>query len=278
MRRLLVLVVVLFVSLPLFAQNIDNAKVTRIDASRGVSAAIATIARSSQPAWVAWTVPTAGRSICCWSGSSCCGRCTLNGGNGFSINDRVEGADGPRPADERALLAVRVENGKVRRVRLFSATCSVDGQGAAMHLLTNATPESSIDYLLSQIRNADREGEMMAALSIHDHPRVVPELIALARRDPDHEVRKHAIFWLGQKAGEKAEGELRRSVDQDPNEDVKEHAVFAISQLPRERSVPLLIDLVKKHKNAAVRKKAMFWLAQTGDSRAIDLLESILLR
>ena len=147
-----------------------------------------------------------------------------------------------------------------------------------MHLLTNATAESSIDYLLSQIRNADREGEMMAALSIHEHPRVVPELIALARRDPDEEVRKHAIFWLGQKAGEKAEGELRRSVDEDPDEDVKERAVFAISQLPPDRSVPLLIDLVKTHKNANVRKKAMFWLTQTGDPRAIDLLESILLK
>lgn len=276
MRRLLVL---LLLSLPLSAQNIENAKVTRIDASQGVGAAIATIARSAQPVWVAWTVPSpAGRTICCWNGSSCCGRCKLEGGNGFSINGDVDDANGPRPTDQRALVAARVENGKVRRVRLFSADCSVDGQGAAMHLLTNVTPDSSIDYLLSQIRNADREGEMMAALSIHEHPRVVTELIALARRDPDHEVRKHAIFWLGQKAGQKAEGELRRTVDQDPNEDVKEHAVFAISQLPRDRSVPLLIDLAKTHKTAAVRKKAMFWLAQTGDPRAIDLLESILLR
>jgi hypothetical protein len=278
MRRSPLAVCLLLVSLPLFAQHIENAKLTRTDASRGVGAAIATIGRSSAPVWVAWTVPTSGGTVCCWSGKSCCGRCTLNGGNGFSINGRVDGSDGPRPADQRALLALRVENGKVRRVRLFSASCSVDGQGAAMHLLTNVTADSSIDYLMSQIRNADREGEMMAALSIHDHPRVVTELIALARRDPDHDVRKHAIFWLGQKAGLKAEAELRRSVDHDPEEDVKEHAVFAISQLPRERSVPLLIDLVKTHKNAAVRKKAMFWLAQTGDPRAIDLLENILLR
>lgn len=279
MRRALALLAFSF-ALPLVAQNIENAKLTRTDASRGVGATIASLARGNEAQWFAWTVPTAGnRVICCGNGSSfgssCCGRCNLNSGSGFSINGSVEG---PRPKVDDAMIAARIEGGKIRRVRLFSAGCEVDGQGSAIHLLTNVTPESSIDYLVSQIRNADREGELMAALSIHEHPRVVPELVALARRDPDTEVRKHAIFWLGQKAGEKAEAELRRFVDEDSDEDVKERAVFAISQLPTDRSVPLLIDLAKNHKNATVRKRAIFWLSQTGDPRAIDLLESILLK
>ena len=166
----------------------------------------------------------------------------------------------------------------MRRVRVFGASCELDGQGKTIQLLTNVSPDSSIDYLLSQIRNADREGELLAALSLHDHPRVVPALIQLARHDPDKEVRRHAIFWLGQKAGAKVAGELRRAIDEDPDEDVKQHAVFAISQLPRERSVPLLIELVKTHKNRGVRETAMFWLAQTDDPRALDLIEGILLK
>jgi hypothetical protein len=40
-------------------------------------------------------------------------------------------------------------------------------------------------------------------IATHDHPRVVPELIRLARNDP-RKTCKHALFWLGQKAGEKA--------------------------------------------------------------------------
>jgi HEAT repeat protein len=176
------------------------------------------------------------------------------------------------------LLVARVQNGKVQRVRVFGASCELDGQGKTIQLLTNVSPEASIDYLLSQIHNADREGQMLAALSLHDHPRVVPALIQLARHDPDSQVRRHAIFWLGQKAGAKVAGELRRAIDEDPDDDVKQHAVFAISQLPRERSVPLLIELVKTHKNRAVREKAMFWLAQTDDPRALDLIEGILLK
>jgi len=278
------LLVFLF-SVSLFAQNIENATVQRTDATRGVGAAIAAIG-SPAPTWFAWTAPIRGHSICCWEGSGkgngngCCGRCKLDGGNGFSISDDDGDDDGPRAIGDKSemLLVARVEQGKVRNVRLFSASCGLDGQGKTIHLLTNASPESSIDYLLAQIRNADREGQLLAALSLHDHPRVVPALIDLARHDPDKEIRRHAIFWLGQKAGAKVAGELRRAVDEDPDDDVKQHAVFAISQLPPERSVPLLIDLVKTHKNRAVRERAMFWLAQTDDPRALDLIEGILLK
>lgn len=272
----------LLFTVTLFAQNIENATVKRTDATRGVGAAIAAIG-SATPTWFAWTAPIRGRSICCWDGAGknkgCCGRCKLDGGNGFSISDEDED-DGPVPLGQRSemLLVARVEHGKVRNVRLFSASCGLDGQGKTIQLLTNVSPESSIDYLLGQIRNADREGQLLAALSLHDHPQVDPALIQLARHDPDKEVRRHALFWLGQKAGTKVAGELRRAIDEDPDEDVKQHAVFAISQLPRDRSVPLLIDLIKTHKNRAVRERALFWLAQTDDPRALDLIEGILMK
>lgn len=244
MTRARVLFVSLFLAVTLLAQNHTS-----------------TIPSIGTSGWFAWKVPIRGHTICC-------NGCSLNSNRGFSINDDEE-----FNTSSEMLLAVRVEGGKVRKVRLFDGSCTLD----KVQMLTNVSTESSIDYLLSQIPNADREGELMAALSMHDHPRVVPALIQLARHDPETETRRHAIFWLGQKAGEKVAGELRRAVDEDPDDDVKQHAVFAISQLPRERAVPLLIDLVKTHKNRGVRERAMFWLAQTGDPRAIDLIESILM-
>lgn len=265
------ILVLLFAALPLFAQNFVNTRLTRIDASAGVDAAI-----GNASGWFAWTIPTSGVSICCsWENGGCCGRCSLDGNHGMSINRGDE--DEPRPRGN-ALLVMRIADRTVKRVRMYSTTCEIDGAGNAVTLLTNVSPDASIDYLRSRVRETDREGGLISGLSMHDHPRVVPELIALARNAPQKEVRRQAIFWLGQKAGDKAAAELRRTVDQDPDDEVKEHAVFAISQLPRERSVPLLIDLAKEHKSAVVRKKALFWLAQTGDERAIDLLEQILLR
>lgn len=258
MTRARVLFVSLFLAVTLLAQN-------HTDASRGVGTTIASIGTSTA-GWFAWKVPIRGRTICCNS-------CSLDNNRGFSINDDEDDFN----TTSEMLMVVRVEAGRIRRVRLFNASCDLNTQGKTVHMLDNVSTESSVEYLLSQIRNADREGELMAALSLHEHPRVVPALIELARHDPDSETRRHAIFWLGQKAGEKVAGELRRAIDEDPDDDVKQHAVFAISQLPRDRAVPLLIELVKTHKNRAVKERAMFWLAQTGDPRAIDLIESILL-
>jgi HEAT repeat protein len=251
----------------LAAQNFQKIHVQEQDAAGGLANAIARLPQSA-PTWAAWTVPaTAGRSV--W-----CDRCTLEGRyNNFNISD-----DDEMPFTKELLIVTRIEDGRIRRVRFYNATCPIEGRGDTVHLLKNVRTSESVSVLRASLRDASKEGEIIAAISMHDDPGVTPLLIDLARHDPSTEIRRSSLFWLGQKAGDKAAGELRHAVDHDPDERVKEQAVFAISQLPEERSVPMLMDLVKTHKNAAVRKRAMFWLAQTNDPRALDLMEQILLR
>jgi HEAT repeat protein len=207
---------------------------------------------------MAWKIKTEPVSICC---------CNDEGQNWTSYGDSN------RMEYTTVIVVAKMSGGRVTDIRMKEPTCPVK-----VDRLVTATNDESLDFLLGQLKDADREGKYLSVISMHDHPRVVPELIRLARTDRSEDVRKHALFWLGQKAGEKAAGELERAVDEDPDDDVRQHAVFAISQLPKERSVPLLIKLVKTHKSAQVRKRAMFWLVQTGDQRALDLIEDILAR
>jgi hypothetical protein len=104
----------------------------------------------------------------------------------------------------------------------------------------------------------------------------IDTLIDLARSDASSGVRGQALFWLGQKAGEKAISTLGHAVDADPDHDVRLKAVFAISQLPKDQSVPKLIELARTHRDPEVRKQAMFWLGQTGDERAVEFFEAVL--
>jgi HEAT repeat protein len=104
----------------------------------------------------------------------------------------------------------------------------------------------------------------------------IDTLIDLARNDAAANVRGQALFWLGQKAGERAVRALRTAVDNDPDHDVRVKAVFAISQLPKDESVPRLIELARTHRDPEVRKQAMFWLGQTGDPRAVEFFEAVL--
>jgi HEAT repeat protein len=199
--------------------------------------------------WIAWRIPT--RS-----------------------NVRVNGWNHCVSSGE-LVLAAQMRGDRIEEIRFFDPVCDPDFDGLKLQQQTKSGAES-IDWLRSHLDTAGDRDEVVTAIALHEHEKVVPELIPLARNHSDSDVRRQAIFWLGQKAGTKVAGELRRAVDHDPDDRVKEHAVFAISQLPHERSVPILIELVKTHRNARVREKAMFWLAQTGDPRAIDLIESIL--
>ena len=89
------------------------------------------------------------------------------------------------------------------------------------------------------------------------------------------EVKGNALFWLAQRAGQKAVGTITAAIENDPDTEVKKKAVFALSQLPKDEGVPLLIQQARTNKNPAVRKQAMFWLGQSKDPRALKFFEEI---
>jgi hypothetical protein len=101
-------------------------------------------------------------------------------------------------------------------------------------------------------------------------------LVDLARHDASPKVRGQALFWLGQKAGQRATQTLDSAVSDDPDREVRKKAVFALSQLPKDDGVPKLIALARTHRDPEVRKQAMFWLGQSGDPRAVQFFEDVL--
>ena len=139
---------------------------------------------------------------------------------------------------------------------------------------------STLQNLYSSVTNRDVKEQIIFAASINrDKDAAVNFLIDVAGKDNDHESRKKAIFWLGQKAGERSLNALKDTLDSaDADTEVQKQAVFAISQRSKDESVPLLIKIAKTHANPAVRKQAIFWLGQTGDERAVDFFKEILLK
>ena len=98
-------------------------------------------------------------------------------------------------------------------------------------------------------------------------------LLELAKHDASAKVRGQALFWLGQKAGQRAVAALEGAIVDDPDREVRKKAVFALSQLPRDEGVPKLIAVARTHRDPEVRKQAMFWLGQSGDERAVSFFE-----
>jgi HEAT repeat protein len=130
--------------------------------------------------------------------------------------------------------------------------------------------------LYRSIPNREIKRKLIHAISINDNQDpAIDFLIRIAKTDADTEARKMAMFWLGQKAGEKSLGVLREAVE-DPDTEVQKQAVFVISRRPKDEAVPLLIKIARTHAKGEIRKEAIFWLGRTGDERALSFFEEIL--
>jgi HEAT repeat protein len=174
---------------------------------------------------------------------------------------------------ETAFLAELVRNENESR--------EVRKQGAfAIGVSKDSAALSTLQSLYPGVTQRDVKHQIIFAASINqDKDAAINFLINLAGNDTDREARKQAIFWLGQKAGERSLGVLKDTVESaDGDTEIQKQAVFAISQRPKDEAVPLLIKIAKTHAKAEVRKQAIFWLGQTGDERAVDLFKEILLK
>jgi HEAT repeat protein len=121
-----------------------------------------------------------------------------------------------------------------------------------------------------------REATFALSQSSEEHDAIL-ELIAMAHKDSDTEVREQALFWLAQKASRQASKAITDAVENDPETRVRKKAVFALTQMPEDQGVPLLIKYAQSHKDPVVRKEAIFWLGQAKDPRALDFISQLLL-
>jgi hypothetical protein len=130
------------------------------------------------------------------------------------------------------------------------------------------------------IRDPDHEVAKSAIFAISQQRNDASSrtLLSAARnRDLPTEVRKSAVFWLGQIASDQATAGLK-DVLTDENVEVKKSAVFALSQIRTEKSVDALMELARNSKDREVRKSAIFWLGQSNDPRVLAFFEEILLK
>ncbi len=122
--------------------------------------------------------------------------------------------------------------------------------------------------------------DALFAATLADSAQISRQLLRVARNTGiNREVRKQAVFWLGQEAAAVATTGLKEIIDSDEDLELREHAIFSLSQRPSEESVPALISLIRRNNvDPRLKKRALFWLAQKDDPRAIALFEEILIK
>ncbi len=173
---------------------------------------------------------------------------------------------------------------KVREGELADIATRVGGSWLAREGVTDLGSIASKDAAQLFLRLARRPGkgadDAILPAIIADSADVWRELLVLARNDEvRRDVRKSAVFWVGQEAADAATRGLTDVVeDNSVDRDVRESAVFALSQRPKSEAVPALLAVARNNKDPEIRRKAIFWLGQTEDPRALAYFEEVLTR
>lgn len=128
----------------------------------------------------------------------------------------------------------------------------------------------------------DEQAMAVQALFTMDRNRSVPILRRLmARRDPcAAPLRRQAIFILSQHAGDDPEivPTLLDVVRNDPDREVKRSALFALGQTGNSAAVPALAEILRNSNDEELQRGAIFALSQTSDDRGTAILREYVQR
>ena len=89
------------------------------------------------------------------------------------------------------------------------------------------------------------------------------------------ELRKNALFWVGQMGGLRG-ADLQDLYASVADMEMKEQVIFVASQMGETEAVDFLMDIARTERVDELRKRAMFWLGQSNDPRVAEFLLSII--
>jgi hypothetical protein len=169
-----------------------------------------------EPEWLAWRVPgspSAG-DLCCFDRSFSDRRCELVGSEGGWGST----TDFRRPPGPTTLtVLVEVEKGRVRRVRPIGPHCTVEGGGRRVIEVQGVDPQRSLALLVGVASAADRQevGHIgdMALGAVAYHRDSTPALVRVLKTARQRELRRQALFWLGQSDDPQALKEIEMILD-----------------------------------------------------------------
>jgi hypothetical protein len=171
---------------------------------------------------------------------------------------------------------------RARDVREVELLARGDRRAPGARDLATVGAAEAVAFLLAAARGgAGGRGveEAILPAMMADVPEGWKEVLAIAEDGRvGADVRRTALFWLGQEAAAAATAGLAGvAADEDEEEDVRAAAIFALSRRPPEEGVPILIDLARTAREPATRRTAFFWLAQSGDERVVPFFRAVLL-
>lgn len=238
--------------------------------------------------WVGYAVAEVegDRSVCCSNWDQLgqrCDVCRLEGdhyGANVGSNDKEKGTvhlEGSR----RLAVLLRAENGKIGKIRVFSADCAVDAGGKEVLWLEGVKDSESVELLAGYVRAEKSRGEndeslgrsALTAIALHGDASAEKALLSFVEPTQPEWLRRETAFWLGEARGADGFHALQKMARTDPSAEVREQVTFALSVSKEPDAVNEMIRMAHDDASAQVRGQALFWLAQKAGKKAEGAIE-----
>ncbi|HEX2138591.1 MAG TPA: HEAT repeat domain-containing protein [Woeseiaceae bacterium] len=229
----------------------------------GSTAAAAQLHAFDTDGWHTWRVEAVegAPAWCCFNRDEANARsrdCNLDSRFGYGS------CDGSATTGGLVQVYAKIEDGRPVELRVLSPECPVEVEGSVADLGEIDT-EASFEWLSGLVRSGSRVSEdAMAAIAMHRGDAPLRFLTDAANGRAEGEIRKSAIFWLGQVRIPEASGTIERLMLSGDRPDIRQHAAFALSQSTSPNRTEALIRQGREDPNGDTRSQAWFWLAQTG--------------
>jgi hypothetical protein len=259
--------------------HVQNARMETRAVAGGLEATFRTIVNGqSSPAWIGYAVPIirGDRQMCCWNNDvrGCFLEPRANDRVVVVSNNQTVKLEGPT----QLVVLYRVENRQVGKVRSFSPECELDAGGLPFIWMTGVNIAESVKLLegiakdtagasRDQMRRADAA---VSAIALHADPAADQALEELVASSQPEQVRRQAVFWLGNARGQRGFEIVSRIVREDPSDKLREHAVFALTQSKEPQALNVVASVAHNDKSPRVRGQALFWLAQRAGQKVAE--------
>lgn len=184
---------------------------------------------------------------------------------------------------EQAIFALSQQDSPeaARALRRFAERSDISDEvrsRAVFWLGQSDDPENAtfLRNLYGKTTDIELKDRILFGISQQDDPAARKFLLDAARNGNEPlEVRKKAIFWLGQN-DETTGAELASLYGTFGDREMKEHLIFVLSQRDDKAATDKLLDIARREPDKELRKRAIFWLSQSDDPRAAEFLAELL--
>jgi HEAT repeat protein len=185
---------------------------------------------------------------------------------------------------ERAIFAISQRSDDDRAVEILKRYA--ERSDIPTELRSNAifwisqNPDAGGERYLIELypRLDDEELRERAIFGISQSPSAEGRAWLLERardRDESIDIRKHALFWVGQMGGLQA-SDLEGLYSTLDDTEMREQVIFVASQSGEREAVDFLMEIARSEDDVELRERALFWLGQSNDPRVAEFLLTII--